>query len=220
MSIISDVKCARCDRQYSGVRSRCPYCGARRIGSGKYSEDGGSTRSKMLIGVLFLAILVVAAGILLFTTPPKPGIDDELDLMETETESHGIPDDLGTVRETGTGPSVIPSEEVSETPTETPTPTPVIESIQITYAGLPNNDFSAPVGSPPIPLRVRIEPVGIEINERVIWTSSDTSVFDVVADNPEGTSATVNIIGSGTERAATLTVSIGGIEDHCIVRIN
>ena len=66
MSIIAEVKCARCDRKYSGVRSRCPYCGARRIGRGKYSEEADDSRGKMLIGILIMAVLVVAAGVLLY----------------------------------------------------------------------------------------------------------------------------------------------------------
>ena len=89
-----------------------------------------------------------------------------------------------------------------------------VTSLAITYANKPNNDFTANVGEK-VPLRARMEPVGIE--EPVIWTSSNTSVFQVVTDNLEGTSALVTAIGKGT---ATLTISVGGKEATCTVRVN
>ena len=220
MSIISEVKCARCDRKYSGVRSRCPYCGARRIGSGKYSEEGDNSKGKMIIGVLIMAVLVVAAGVLLFTTP-QPEDEPGTPPTTIEDEPTGTPGDE-TISVTGSGPSVEPSppEETSESPSESPSEPPrlEVESVFITYAGLPLVDFSEPIGTP-VPLRVRIEPPGAEYDGDIVWSSSNTSVFDVVKDNPEGTAATVTIIGSGSARAATLTVSVAGVEAECIVRI-
>ena len=216
MSIISEIKCARCDRKYSGVRSRCPYCGARRIGSGKYSEEGDNSKGKMIIGILVLGVLVVAAGVLLFTTPIP---EDEVISSPAPTESEPLytPDE-GNVSVTGTGPSVPESPEPDEIETESPSPTPIeVQSVDITYAGLPITDFSEPVGAT-VPLRARVEPA-VEFDEEIEWTSSDTSVFEVVKDNPEGTAATVHIIGSGTSTFATLTVSIGGVEAECIVRV-
>ena len=216
MSIISEVKCARCDRKYSGVRSRCPYCGARRIGSGKYSEEGDNSKGKMIIGILILGVLVVAAGVLLFTTP-IPEDDVISSPVVTESESTYSPEE-DIVSVTGTGPNVPVSPEPEPTEPELPSPPPVeVQSVVITYAGLPITDFSEPVGAP-VPLRVRVEPA-VEFDEEVVWTSSDTSVFEVVKDNPEGTAATVHIIGSGTSTFATLTVSIGGVEAECIVRV-
>ena len=217
MSIISDIKCARCDRQYSGVRSRCPYCGARRIGSGKYSEEGDNSKGKMLIGVMLLALLVVAAGILLFTTP-KPEIEPETGISIDEPETPFVPPEDDTIGVDGEDTETDPPEEPPEEPPESPEPSPRVESIEITYAGVPNNDFSESRGTR-IPLRVRIEPAGIEFDEEVVWTSSDTSVFEVVKDNPEGTSAMVTIHGTGSAMQAVLTVSIDGVEAECIVRV-
>jgi uncharacterized protein YjdB len=65
-----------------------------------------------------------------------------------------------------------------------------------------------------ITLSARIEPVGID--EEIIWTSSNTSVFEVVPDNVEGTAATITAMGSGS---ATVRVSVGGREAECIVRV-
>jgi len=219
MSIISEVKCARCDRKYSGVRSRCPYCGARRIGSGKYSEEGDNSKGKMIIGILIMAVLVVAAGVLLFTAPNSNEAAATPPTVPETPETVDMPDELQNTSMEGIGPSVSPSDDPEEDEDETPSPEPqTVQSITITYAGYYIDDFTEPVGTK-IPLKVRVEPVSMELEEPIIWTSSDTSVFAVVTDNTEGTSALVTIIGSGSQKSATLTVSVGGVKAECIVRV-
>ena len=218
MSIIAEVKCARCDRKYSGVRSRCPYCGARRIGSGKYSEEGDSNKGRMIIAILIMAVLVVATGALLFTTP-QPDEPEDLSMGLSEDSHQDLPDDLQNTSLEGTGPEVPSVPEEPEEPPEEPVPpTPQVQSVTITYAGSTILDFTEPVGER-IPLRVRVEPPGAEFEEDVVWTSGNTSVFEVVKDNTEGTSAMVTIIGSGSVNYATLTVTVGGVEAQCIVRV-
>ena len=221
MSIISEVKCARCDRKYSGVRSRCPYCGARRIGSGKYSEEGDNSRGKMIIGVLILAVLVVAAGVLLFTTPrPDDTIVPEVEISDSESPPE-LPDEDSNTSMQGTGTPVEETpEEVEETPETSETPPRKVESVVILFAKTPiqDNDFSTNVGDK-TPLTVRIEPAGVEFDDEIVWESSDRSVFEVVKDSTDGTSAMVTSIGSGSARMATLTVTVGDIKAECIVRI-
>jgi len=219
MSIISEVKCARCDRVYSGVRSRCPYCGARRIGSGKYSEENDNSKGKMIVGVLIMTVLVVAAGVLLFTAPtpeeaaaPPPtnnvSTPPTTPVMPNEADNTGVPG-----RTSITPPTETQEEREKETPT--PTPTPRIQSVVITYAGVIKDDFTEKVGGK-VPLRARIEPPGIEFTEEIVWLSSNPNVFAVVKDSPDGSSATVTGIGVGT---ATLTVIAGDVKAECIVRI-
>ena len=206
MGIISDIKCAVCDRKYSGVRSRCPYCGARRIGRGKYSEDSDNSRGKMLISVLIMAVFTVAAGVLLFTTP-----------VEAESTPSGndpgivVPGDDDTHGQDGIHPVPPPT----EPPTEPPTTLPPLEvtGITITYDGTPKVEFMARIGEV-VPLRIRLEPVGIDAE--IIWSSSNTEVFDVVPVDINGSGATVTGIGRGT---ATLTVAAGGIEQTCTVYV-
>lgn len=219
MSIISEVKCARCDRKYSGVRSRCPYCGARRIGRGKYSEDSDNSKGKMLIGVLIMGVLVVAVSVLLFTTPKPVATNPDSPSLEAP-EGSLPPDDEGNKSVEGNNPV--------ETPTPTPTPSiddlpnttdddsgqseTTVQKVTITYANKEKHDMTVKVGET-VTLRVRIDPVGVD--EEIIWTSSNRNVFEVVATSAEGTQAKVTGIGKGS---ATLTVSVGGVEDTCIVR--
>jgi len=162
----------------------------------------------MLIGILILSVLVVAAGILLFTTPAP---DEQSDNPSISSPSPTIPDDE-TISVTGSNPlkpDPVETPEIDESPEPPP---PTVRSVTITYGGRENTDFTAKVAEE-VALRVRIEPVGIE--EEIIWTTSDRAVFDVVP-SIEGTAATVTGIGKGT---ATLTVTVGGVEAECIVRI-
>ena len=107
-----------------------------------------------------------------------------------------------------------------EPPVSTPAPTPApqltdtgITSVAIVYANRPVNDLTLQVGER-VPLYVRIEPVGIE--QKIVWSSSDTSVFEVALDIPEGTAVHVTGRGAGT---GTLTVKVDGVEATCIIRV-
>lgn len=60
----------------------------------------------------------------------------------------------------------------------------------------------------------RIEPIGIK--KEIIWSSSDPSVIEVIKANLEGTLVNVSCLRIGE---ASLTVSVGGVEAECIIRI-
>ena len=81
MSVIPKITCRRCGREYSGLRSRCPYCGtsrkksAERIPLRTSSANAGTpaaehaavnTKWQLLFGGILL-IAVVAAVIVLIT---------------------------------------------------------------------------------------------------------------------------------------------------------
>jgi len=212
MSIISEVKCARCDRKYSGVRSRCPYCGARRIGRGKYSDEADNSKGKMLIGILIMSILVIAVGVLLFTTPRPVEPDVPPSLEESPDALIGDEGEITSMDGTNPvspPPSTPPIEDIDEPPETT---APKVNSVTITYANKEKTDITVKIGDGVV-LRARIDPVGVE--EEILWTSSNRNVFDVVPTNAEKTQAKVTATGKG---AATLTVTVGGVEAECIVR--
>jgi len=165
----------------------------------------------MLIGILIMSVLVIAVVVLLVASPKPPDIDDGP--MMSDTQPSKMPDEEQTTSVDGTN-------RVSPTPTPSPTPDAITESptqkvqkVTITYNNKENKDFTAKVAEK-VALRVRIEPV--DAGEEIIWESSNTKVFDVVATNTEKTQATVTGIGKGV---ATLTVKVGGVEAECIVRV-
>jgi hypothetical protein len=221
MAIVPDVKCKKCDRRFSGLLSRCPYCHARRGTRGKYAEGDNSFKSNMMVGILILAALVIAVAVLLFTSLAERGNGDDPDSdtsnnplvtdNDTSPNSPLLPDSNGV--ESLPGPTMTP------TPTEPPItdidpPPSAVESVQITYQGsaLVKNqttgryEFSIQVGEV-VPLKVRTVPVETEYTP--VWESSDESVFMV---NQNG-----NVTGIGRGEAK-LTVTVGDATDECIVR--
>lgn len=68
MGLIPQVKCGRCDRTYSGLRSRCPYCGAHRHKKGKRTTDGDNATWKLIIGILLIVVLIAAVVVILVTS--------------------------------------------------------------------------------------------------------------------------------------------------------
>ena len=110
-------------------------------------------------------------------------------------------------------PSYVPETESVEPPmTE-------VLSLTITYEGSVVTEFSEPMGSQ-VPLRVRIEPADAEFDDEIIWTSSDTSVAEVVKSDIDEISAIVTIVGAGTANSATLTVSKGDVMAECTVSVS
>jgi len=65
-----------------------------------------------------------------------------------------------------------------------------------------------------VPLKLKIEPAGVE--DEIIWLSSDEHIFTVTSDEVDAIKAKVTGINRGR---ATLTVSVGGINVDCIVRV-
>ena len=207
MAIISEIKCARCDKKYSGLRSRCPYCSARRIGRGKYSEDGEDNRGKMLIGILILAALTVGAAVLLITTPA-----DEPDPVAVEPPGYEYNDnddsllgDPHTVEGAG-----LEENDNDENDNDNDNdddnddePLPTINSVAITFAGTVVVDFMEPVATQ-IPLAVRIDPAAAGQYADIVWYSSHPTIVDIVP-SVDGHNATTHHISAGM---STITVTV------------
>jgi DNA-directed RNA polymerase subunit RPC12/RpoP len=216
MSVISEIKCARCDRLYSGVRSRCPYCGARRVGAGKYSEGANDSKGQTLIGNLIMAVLVAAAAGLLLTS--HPGDDPTAGLAAPPTGTGHMPDegDNQSLSGLNVGPTEPPAS--PDITPEDPTPAPPeVESVLITYnnRAIAAKEFTMRLPNErTLQLGVKVEPAGIE--EEIVWTSSNTSVLEVVKRDTTGTSVLVTALKDGT---VTLTVTVGGVSDEVTARV-
>ena len=91
-----------------------------------------------------------------------------------------------------------------------------IQSLSITYNGKAISDITLFVGER-IPLQIQTEPADLNSNERVTWSSSDWTIFEVYPTGPEGTEA--GVTGMRNIGTAILTVTVGRIETECIVRV-
>lgn len=203
MSVIPKITCRRCGREYSGLRSRCPYCGtsrkksAERIPLRTSSENAGTpaaehaavnTKWQLLFGGILL-IAVVAAVIVLITVS-----------LNAEKNSSAAVDP--------TPPATVSSAAPVTTPTPTPTPTPSVTSVTITFLGSKRTEFAAKVGDE-VQLSATVYPTGTD--QTVTWSSKDESVAKV---SDKGVVAGV---GKGT---TTITVECGGVKADCTVYIS
>ena len=219
MGVISQIKCARCDRKYSGVRGRCPYCGARRIGRGKYSEEYESSKGKMLVSILIMLVLVVAVGVLAFSAPrtdtdngdTSGGLNLTNPDLEYGTEGYGDPPpDNG-----GQGEEDCPEDCECEDCVEF-VPMPTLQLARVLWntrggrqfqSGPEGPEFTLIVGES-LPLILNIVPDNAEVD--IEWRSSDDSVFSVTAVAADETRRTATAVGTGTGRAWLYAVVSAG----------
>ncbi|MDR0904765.1 MAG: hypothetical protein LBN00_01095 [Oscillospiraceae bacterium] len=215
MALITDVKCGRCDKHYSALRTRCPYCGARRGAAGKHSGDRDDIKGKMIIGIIFLIIILAATAVLLFTSVKNES--ENPDPTPPSDITSNVPgSDDNTIVE---NPDYTPPEETPTPPVETPAP--VLESVKITYSGTElvkdkdsgNYDISAKVGET-LTLKAKLTPDGIE-GLKPVWESADATVFDAVPD-VNGISAKVTMLKKGTSK---LTITVGDKTAVVTVRV-
>jgi len=206
MAIVNEIKCARCDRKYSGVRARCPYCGARRAGYGKHADNSNKDRVKMIVCVMIMAVFTVAAGILLFTTPADA--DNQNGQNDSSIASPDIDIDSVEGHHQETAPEPTP------TPEPTPEPPPEVQSATIRYETSSRTEFSVSVGET-VPINVIWSPS--EATDPVIsWSSSDEEKFQVVPTQLDQVRVNVTGVGVGS---ATLTVIVDGVEQTCTVHV-
>jgi uncharacterized protein YjdB/DNA-directed RNA polymerase subunit RPC12/RpoP len=204
MSVISEVKCGRCDRKYSGFRSRCPYCGARRSKRGKHADEAENGRAKLLIGIVLLVVLIGATMVLIFTSLPKPGEQDPDAGASDASPIPSLPDDEDVTS--------LESPEVSESPSPSPSQSPGIEisAIIITWgSGYDKDDVTINRIGGTEQFSFRTVPEMDTEDLEATWESTDEEVFMVV-------NGKVTAIGEGD---ATLKCTVDGVTGTCIIRV-
>ena len=76
MALFKDVKCGRCDKHYSSIHSKCPYCGAKKNRDGKTVKIN-NTGWQVIVGLVVLILIIVAVVVLLAMSlkdrEPEPG---------------------------------------------------------------------------------------------------------------------------------------------------
>lgn len=212
MSVIPHVTCRRCGREYSGARSRCPYCGTRRVNSadrvpmGTASETDGTpaaeraavnTRWQMIFGLILLAAVVIAVIVLVTVSISGGNTSDNSQAAATPAV---VTDAAATAEPTPT-----------PTPTPTPSPTPTVSSVTITFLGSQRTEFAAKV-SEVVSLKAQVYPV--DTTAEVTWTSEDESVVKV--EKTGDFTADVTAVAKGNTK---ITVSCGGQTAECKVYV-
>ena len=210
MGIISEVKCARCDRKYSGFRTRCPYCGARRSQRGKHAAENDNTKGKLLLGIIFLVVLIAVVIVLVISSNNKNPSRTDTPGSSTSnlTSDQGVSSVEGTSPAPSSSPKATQAPEASPSPSATPAAS--VQSIGIYYLGEEKEDVTLSIGEV-IDFDCEIEPEGAVDEKNIKWASSDEDAFVVLQ--------TGEVTAIGTTDGAELTVTAGGKTATCIIRI-
>lgn len=228
MGIISEVKCGRCDRRYSGLRSRCPYCGARRNQRGKRSSDGDNNVWKFVIGLLLLLILIVAVIVLVVTSLADKDRSDEKpkeDSSDVNMSNDGVTNlegsDEASGENSGEGSGEGSGENSGEGSGENSGDVPdavAVESFIITYQGAEiayegyDTDYEISMSRGDVlTLGYSVSPSDAVVPEGgAVWSSSDTNAVVVLQ------SGEITVVG---EESATVTLTIGTLSKTVYIRV-
>ena len=213
MAVISEVKCGRCDRRYSGFRSRCPYCGARRNKRGKHADDSENAKAKLIIGILLLVVLIAAVMVLIFAnlpnntgaSPSASGAVSPSGAVTPTVSSAGVTSIIGT-----NSPGVSASASASPSASLSPSPgaNVTITKVTITYGGTASTDVTMNKVGDTLTFKFTTTPAST--NKLAIWDSSDPNIFMVLNNGK------VTAMGKGV---ATLKVTVDGVPATCIIRV-
>ena len=205
MSLISRVRCSRCDRSFSGLKNKCPYCDAYRGRSGKRAYDANDLFARRMIKVLLLVALVVTLlSVLLLNLDDADDLSGHAANTPPEQQTPGDQIELP--------PIPIP------TPTPLPPPPPAIEvtSVQIAWQSwAPGvNDFTIGVGQT-LEMWVNVFPV--EADAPISWSIESNTIALITQDPDDHARITLEARGRGP---TTLQVTVGDMTDTVTVRVN
>jgi len=201
---MAKIQCGRCDRRYSSLRLKCPYCGAHRSKKTIRREQNDVSGTKFLIGGLAL-LLLIAAVVVVVVISLRNGepLEEPTTNTQTETQQTEYVQDDGVVSVEGesTEPAETkPAEETTEQLSQ-------IVSVNITQDGEVIEDTTMQAGTTE-DFSYITNPTGTD--ELAIWTSDDESVA-VVLQNGQ-----VTAVGEGT---TNINVKVGGQKGIMIVRV-
>ena len=234
MALIPQAKCSRCDRKYSGLRTKCPYCGARRYVKSNRAVPNDNSTWKVILGILLLVVLIVAVVVLIATsgnTEPasdskgsSSGQETKVDGQDADPNAQKDPNETGENTNplnpgTSTDDPSTPSTQDPQTPDE-PVDTPTVKPQSVVIvnassgkrAGVYNKDldiyeFSLNRGDK-FSLDYKVTPDGV--TDTAVWETSNESVITVLQ------SGEITAVGSGR---AYVTVTIGGVSNQVLVRV-
>jgi len=204
MGFLPQTTCRRCHRQYSSLRSRCPYCGTQKPrevrrpvpetdsavkGTAANARAAEDINWQLLFGGIIL-LAIVAAVIAIVSG--RVGKD--------VAASNATPASVATANIAQTA---VPTE--TPIPTPSPTATPTVTSLAIQYLGGDEPGFTASAGNK-VQLTALFYPLNAAVT--VAWSSSNESVATV------DQTGLVTCVGSGN---CYVYAEAGGLKDTCQV---
>lgn len=221
MAIIPEITCRRCGCKYSGLRNRCPKCGAPRINqpnrvppttASATPETAAYDRGAMNIrwqyifaGVLLLAVILAVVVLVLSGRSGRSA---------SSVTPNAVVSQPG-----GAAPAYmsadLPTPSPSPEPTPEATPTPSIESMAIAFL---NKSVGTDItltdpGAIEIDLDLNIYPA--QDNPAVVWRSSNEKILSV---DDRGV---VRVVGASPNMTvhATIIAEFGGLQDYVTIYV-
>lgn len=202
MAFLPKTTCRRCGREYEGFRSRCPYCGTRKVsqsertpsttaglneGTSAYARRDLNTRWQLIFAVILLVAVLLAVIVLV-----SQGLNQKVKATPP--------------------PTIAPSTftPIPETETPPPTPTPTLEKLEImSYAHVVDDITIKQVGMG-AQLQVQAYPNNVNISGFYTWSSADESIVKV------SETGFVEAVGVGFTK---VTVEVFGLKAEVICRV-
>lgn len=201
MAIFHEIKCARCDKHYSSIHSKCPYCGAKKNRDGKTVSASNNTKWQVIVGLVVLILIILAVVVLLAMSlknrDPEPSASGKPAASASPSSGSGV----STV---SASPSATAPPTAKPSPTPTATPEPKVNSIVLN-----RKDFTLSNPGDTWQMVATISPAGADVD--IIWISEDT---DVATIDENGLVTAVN------HGSTTISATAGGVTEECIVRVS
>ena len=218
MAVIPEITCRRCGSKYSGLRSRCPKCGAPRINqptrvppttaaaTPQTAANGRAAvniRWQFVFGAVLLLALILAVVVLV----------------------NGGGGSSSSSKPAGSGSAVtlayiaadLPTPSPSPAPTPDASPTPVIESMAITFLNRTITNHSMTLTNAGEIFDIDLDVTTYPASEGlpVTWRSTNEKIITV---NERGF---INVVGASPNRTvhAGIIVECGGLEDYVTVYV-
>ena len=199
MALFKDVKCGRCDKHYSSIHSKCPYCGAKKNRDGKTVKIN-NTGWQVIVGLVVLILIIVAVVVLLAMSlkdrEPEPGGATAKPAVSA-SPSNGVSTVTANPSASPAAPTHTPQ------PTPEPTPEPVVNSIVLN-----REDFTLSNPGDTFQMVATISPAQVQVD--IIWISEDPDVATVDENG------LVTAVNHGTTK---VSATAGGVTKECIVRV-
>lgn len=224
MGLIPQTKCGRCDRTYSSLRSRCPYCGAHRHKKGKRATDNDNSTWKIIIGILLIVVLIAAVIVIVVTSANDKGPSGDSTGDSHNNSSDGVQGSPGGSTDDSTDDSSNPNTEDSTDDSTNPgtdstddssdLPVQVIATSITVHKGNSRTeatDFMLHVGD-----TYNVTAVVTPSNATSIptWTCDNPSALTIIPDET-GMKATLTVTGTGS---VNVTVSVDSLDYTFVVR--
>ena len=220
MAIIPQVTCRRCGSAYSGLRNRCPKCGAPRMNqpsrvppttASATPETAASERYSMNIrwqfifaAVLVLAVILAVIVLILSGRSGKSG------------PSTTVPAAVSGQTPVSYMSADLPTPSPSPEPTPEATPTPSVEQIAISFLNTPFTKKDTTLSNPgEIEMDLDLNIFPAQENAKVKWTSSNEKILTVDDDG------IVRIVGASPNFTthATIIAEFGGLQDYLTIYV-